>query len=217
MIRFAMLAAAALFAGTLLPPASIAAAPAEPVVGAGQAAAAPQSRARPRAAAAKAATEAARWREVVAAKRPERIATLSTAFLRDFPDSHAIDEARQLAAGAARAHAIQRDVGLSGDFFDTTKGNGTFMTNLLNAARGDAAAAFEVSQAFGSGNAGIAANLHRQTQWLHFAAELGHPRASWDLAVRYNRDGRMAEAAHFENRAIALGYKPPPRLPTRGY
>lgn len=217
MSRFAILTAAALFAGTAFSPPSIAAAPVEPAVGAGQAGAAPQSRARQRSAAARAATEAARWREVVAAKRPERIATLSTAFQRDFPDSHALDEARQLAAGAARAHAIQRDVGLSGDFFDTAKGNGAFMTNLLNAARGDAAAAFEVSQAFGSGSSGIAANLHRQTQWLHFAAELGHPRASWDLAVRYNRDGRMAEAAHFESRAIVLGYKPPPRLPTRGY
>lgn len=162
-------------------------------------------------------TEAARWQEILVARRPARIAALCEAFQRDFPGSAMREEARRIAAGAARAGSVQADVGLSGDFFDTAKGNATLSASLMGAARGSAGAAYDVAQAYAKGSQGVFASLYRQEQWLRFAAELGHARASWELAELYNGYGRVGDAAHYERRAVALGYKPPLRLPTRDY
>lgn len=158
-----------------------------------------------------------RWTEVNSARRPSRIAALAQAFLRDYPQSAHVDEARALEAGATRAAAIKRDVGLSGDYFEIPHGDAAFDASLLGAARGDAAAAYQLAIAFGEGKSGVTANLYRHEQWMRFAAELGHARASWDLAQIYNTHGRVADAAHFEKRARDLGYKPPPRLSNRDY
>ncbi len=158
-----------------------------------------------------------RWTEVNTARRPSRIAALAQAFLRDYPQSAHREEARALEAGALRAAAIKRDVGLSGDFFETTHGDATFDASLLSAARGDAEAAYRLAIAFGNGKSGVTASLYRHEQWMRFAAELGHARASWDLAQIYNTYGRVADAAHFEKRATDLGYKPAPRLSNRDY
>ncbi len=158
-----------------------------------------------------------RWTEVNTARRPSRIAALAQAFLRDYPQSAHREEARALEAGALRAAAIKRDVGLSGDFFETTHGDAAFDASLLSAARGDAEAAYRLAIAFGNGKSGVTASLYRHEQWMRFAAELGHARASWDLAQIYNTYGRVADAAHFEKRATDLGYKPAPRLSNRDY
>ena len=158
-----------------------------------------------------------RWTEVNSARRPSRIAALAQAFLRDYPQSAHREEARALEAGALRAAAIKRDVGLSGDFFETTHGDAAFDASLLSAARGDAEAAYRLAIAFGNGKSGVTASLYRHEQWMRFAAELGHARASWDLAQIYNTYGRVADAAHFEKRATDLGYKPAPRLSNRDY
>lgn len=161
--------------------------------------------------------EAERWQEIQAARRPSRIVTLCNAFLRDFPASPKGEQARALAAGAMRAQTLQYQVGLSGEYFETTRGDATLAANLMGAARGSPVAAFELAQAYGSGRHGVFASLYRHEQWMRFAAGLGHARASWDLAQIYNAYGRVADAAHFEKRAAELGYKPPPRLSNRDY
>lgn len=161
--------------------------------------------------------ETARWQEIQKMRRPTRIVALCKAFQRDFPKSAWRDEAKAIEAGAFRAMMIKRDIGLTGDFFETAKGDAAFNANLLAAARGDADAAHLVARAFADGKSGIPANKLRHRQLLHFAAELGHPGASWEMAQLYNLDGRIGEAAHFESRAISLGYKPPPRLSNRDY
>ncbi|MBI5107159.1 MAG: hypothetical protein HZA62_00285 [Rhodocyclales bacterium] len=158
-----------------------------------------------------------RWTEVNSARRPSHIAALAHAFLRDYPQSAHREQARALEAGATRAAAIKREVGLSGDYFETAHGDAAFDASLLGAARGDAEAAYRLAMAFGEGKSGVIANLYRHEQWMRFAAELGHARASWDLAQIYNTYGRVADAAHFEKRARDLGYKPPPRLSNRDY
>jgi TPR repeat protein len=161
--------------------------------------------------------EAERWQEIQVARRPNRIVALCAAFLRDFPSSTKGDAVRVLAAGAARAQTLQYQVGLSGDYFETTRGDPVMAANLMGAARGSPVAAFEIAQAYGSGRHGVFASLYRHEQWMRFAAGLGHARASWDLAQIYNAYGRVADAAHYEKRATELGYKPPPRLSNRDY
>lgn len=161
--------------------------------------------------------EAERWQKIQAARRPSRIAALCAGFLRDFPASSKIEEVRALAAGAARAQSLQYQVGLSGEYFETTRGDATLAANLMGAARGSPVAAYELAQAYGGGRHGVFPSLYRHEQWMRFAAELGHARASWDLAQIYNAYGRVADAAHFEKRATELGYKPPPRLSNRDY
>jgi TPR repeat protein len=161
--------------------------------------------------------EAVRWQEIQTARRPSRIAALCRAFLRDFPASAKAEDARSLAAGAARAQNLQYQVGLSGDYFEAIRGNATLAANLMGAARGSPGAAYEIAQAYGNGSHGTSASLYRHEQWMRFAAELGHARASWDLAQIYNAYGRVADAAHFEKRATEKGYKPPPRLSNRDY
>lgn len=161
--------------------------------------------------------ELGRWTEISSVRRPSRVVELCASFLRDYPQSAHRDEARALEAGASRAVAIKREVGLTGEFFENTRGDAAFDARLLGAARGDAEAAYRVAVAFGDGKSGVSASLYRHEQWLRFAAELGHARASWDLAQIYNAYGRVADAAHFEKRATELGYKPPPRLSNRDY
>lgn len=161
--------------------------------------------------------EVGRWHQLQTERRPSRIAELAAAFLRDHPRSPHREEAREIEAGALRATALSREVGLSGEFFETTQGNEAFDAALRGAARGDAEAAYRVAGAYIEGRSGVFASLYRHEQWLRFAGELGHARASWELAQLLNSNGRVAEAAHYEKRAISLGYKPPPRLSTRDY
>lgn len=158
-----------------------------------------------------------RWTEVNSARRPSHIVALAQAFLRDYPQSAHREQARALEAGASRVVAIKRDVGLSGDYFESSHGDASIDANLLGAARGDGEAAYQLAIAFGTGKSGVSPSLYRHEQWMRFAAELGHARASWDLAQIYNTYGRVADAAHFEKRATELGYKPPPRLSNRDY
>ena len=66
------------------------------------------------------------WQKVQAARSPGRIVELSRAFQRDFPHSAKLAEARELESGASRAAVIHRDVGLSAEFFETTRGDEGF-------------------------------------------------------------------------------------------
>lgn len=166
---------------------------------------------------ARAASEAERWKAVQTERAPSHIVRLVKSFKRDFPKSERLKEAGELESHAARVALIHRDAGLTSEFFETIRGNSAFEANLLGAARGDADAAFAVASAFRDGSSGPAANPLRYEQWLRIASELGHARASWDLAQVINRSGLVAEAAHFEKRALVLGYQPPPRLSNRDY
>ena len=212
-----LLAGSALLCGVALMVADVLAAPAEHTATNALVAASPSRARQPSMAKSGMHSEATRWQEIQSARRPTYIVALCKSFQHDFPESARREEAKALEAGAFRAMMIKRDIGLTADFFETTKGDAAFNANILAAARGDADGAYLVARAFADGKSGVPADRNRRKQLLHFAAELGHPGASWEMAQLYNIDGRIAEAAHFETRAISLGYKPPPRLSNRDY
>ena len=96
-------------------------------------------------------------------------------------------------------------------------GDAAYRDNLDKAARGDKDAAYLLAIAYRAGNSGVVANRLRMEQWLQISAGLGNGLACWELSEFYNYQGRVADAAYFEKRAIENGYKPSFRLPTRGY
>lgn len=158
------------------------------------------------------------WQQIEAISQPARIIRLSEECGRDFPDdSRYAAKIRDVAAHARRALDIQHSIGLSGDFFEDSIGDASFRSNLGKAVRGDKDAAYLIALAYRLGTSGVVASSRRMEQWLRFAAELGSGLASWELAEHYNYGGLVADAARFEKRAIELGYRPPFRLPTRGY
>lgn len=155
--------------------------------------------------------------QIQAALQPARLIKLSEECERDFPATQFADQIRGIAAGARRSLDIQRSIGLSGDFFEDSTGDAAYRDNLGKAVRGDKDAAYLIALAYRLGLSGVAASSRRMEQWLRFSAELGSGLASWELAEHYNYGGLVADAARFEKRALELGYRPPFRLPTRGY
>lgn len=149
--------------------------------------------------------------------QPARLVKQAEECERDFPASQFAEELRRIAAGARQALEIQRAAGLSGDFFEDSVGDAAYRDNLGKAVRGDKDAAYRIALAYRAGMSGVVANSRRMEQWLRFSAELGSGRASWELAEFYNYGGFIADAARFEKKALDLGYRPPFRLPTRGY
>jgi len=162
-------------------------------------------------------TEAQRWKAIQNARRPSHILSLSEGYLQRHPDGPRREEVRQLASRAAKTLVIQHEVGLSGDLFDLAADDLDLDAEVSAAARGDADAAYRVTVACRAARFGPLQTQLRQEQWLRFAADLGHAQASWELAERYNVQGRVADAARYEKRAVTLGYKAAPRLSTRGY
>lgn len=158
-----------------------------------------------------------RWQEVRAAVGPKELLKLSEQFERDFPFS-AVDQQNQaLQVCARKTLTIARTAGLSSDFFDEKVGDANYKAQLKSAVRSDKEAAYQLALAYRSGTSGVAANARRAEQWLRFAADLDHARASWELAEIYNHEGLVADAARYEKRAAELGHSIPPRLPSRGY
>lgn len=149
--------------------------------------------------------------------QPSRLIRLVEECERDFPASQFAVEIRRIATAARKALEIQRSTGISGDLFEEATGDEAYRANLGKAVRGDKDAAYSLALAYRAGISGVAANTRRMEQWLRFAAELGSGVASWELAEFYNYGGFVADAARFEKRALDLGYRPPFRLPTRGY
>lgn len=149
--------------------------------------------------------------------QPARLVKLAEACERVLPAGPFSDELRRVAIGAKSAMEIQKLAGLSTEAFEDQSGDEFFREAIGKAVRGDKEAAYVLAQLFRNGRADIAPNSRRMEQWLRFSAELGNGRASWELAEHYNYVGLIADAAHFERRAIEQGYQPAVRLPSRGY
>lgn len=156
-------------------------------------------------------------KQIQAAVQPARLIKLSEDCQRDFPATQFAEQIRGIAVSARRSLDIQRSIGLSGDFFEDSVGDAAYRDNLGKAVRGDKDAAYLLALAYRLGLSGVPASSRRMEQWLRFAAELGSGLACWELSEHYNYGGLVADAARFEKRAIELGYRPPFRLPTRGY
>lgn len=157
------------------------------------------------------------WVEIQSVLQPTRLVRLCEECETRFPASEYKEQIRTIASGARRTLEIQRAIGLAGDFFDDPGGDQTFRRNLGQAIRGDSQAAYKIADAFRHGEYGVTASPRRLQQWLRFSAELGNGLASWELAEIYNYEGMVADAVYFERKAIDMGYRPPTRLPTRGY
>ena len=158
-----------------------------------------------------------RWQAVQETLRPARLIRLCQDFERDFPGSEFSQQIRVAISGAQQALDSQRSARLSGELFVEGAGDKGYRDDLLKALRGDKDAAHRIAIAYRDGTSGVAANLRRTEQWLRFAAELGNGIASWELSEIYNQSDQVADAARFEKKALDLGYRPPPRLATRGY
>jgi hypothetical protein len=159
----------------------------------------------------------ARWQEVEAAVGPTELLKLAEQFERDYPASTVEEQNQALQVCAKKTLHIARTTGISSDFFDESVGDDAYKSNLKLAVRGNKDSAYILAKAYHEGGSGVKANGRRAAQWLKFAAELDHPKASWELAEIYNRQGLIADAAHYEKKAASLGYPVPARLPNRGY
>lgn len=158
-----------------------------------------------------------RWEVLLTTLRPARLIRLCEDFEKDFPGSEYTQQIRVTIAGAQQALESQRSARLSGDLFEESAGDKGYRDDLIKALRGDKDAAHRIAIAYRDGTSGVAASPRRAEQWLRFAAELGNGIASWELSEIYNQSGLVGEAARFEKKALDLGYRPPPRLATRGY
>ncbi len=158
-----------------------------------------------------------RWQVILVTLRPARLIRLCEDFERDFPGSEFSQQIKVNILGARQALESQRSAGLSSDLFEESAGDKGYRDDLTKALRGDKDAAHRIAIAYRDGTSGVAANPRRTQQWLRFAAELGNGIASWELSEIYNQSGEVGDAARFEKKALDLGYRPPPRLATRGY
>lgn len=158
-----------------------------------------------------------RWEVIQASLRPSRLIRLCEQFQKDFPGSEYEQQVLVTIAGARQALESQRSADLSGDLFEERTGDRDYRDDLIKALRGDKDAAHRIAFAYRDGKHGVKPNPRRTEQWLRFAAELGNGIASWELSEIYNQSGQVGDAARFEKKALDLGYRPPPRLATRGY
>ncbi|MCF8200277.1 MAG: hypothetical protein K9J42_16030 [Sulfuritalea sp.] len=158
-----------------------------------------------------------RWREIQTTALPARLIELCKEFERDFPRSRHVQQIADIVEHARVALEIQRSIGLSNEGFDDAAGDSDYRRNLIRAVNGDKDAAYRIAMAYRIGRSGLTASTRRTEQWLRFSAELGNGQASWKLAETFNNNGLVADAARFEKLALALGYRPPVRLPSRGY
>lgn len=161
--------------------------------------------------------EEARWQTIAQTLRPRHLVVLCETFLRDFPASEYQQTAQATLSGARQAVDGQRAAGLSTDALEDPAGDDDYRDDLVKALRGDKDAAQRIAVMYREGSHGLRADARRDELWLRFAAELGNGIASWELAEAYGASGMVGEAAKYERRAVDLGYRPPPRLSTRGY
>jgi len=158
-----------------------------------------------------------RWVSIQETIFPEALVRLCRKFKQDYPGSQYTPDVDKTLKGAKRALRSQRIAELTDDTLDAEYGEIYLRNDLAKALRGDKDAAYRVALIYQKGGNGIPKNARRAEQWLKFSAELGNGVASWKLAKIYLETGQEADAAKYENRAIKLGYVPPPRLSNRNY
>lgn len=156
-----------------------------------------------------------RWDALQHAVRPDAVIKLGEAFARDFPDSKYSEADQRLIDGARKVQAALRSARLSVDAIEDASGNEAYRTELVGAMHGERGAARRIALMYRDGTHGLSANLHRAQQWLQVAAELDCGDSSWQIAQFFNGIGQIGEAAKFEAKAVAFGYRVPARLPSR--
>lgn len=117
------------------------------------------------------------------------------------PDDAALRAEREGAGRAVQA-LRQREVRLPRSAFCDAEPD-VPAEDLRRAARGDADAALAIAQRYRG--RGAPTDQHRYEGWLQFAAALGQPRASYELARWYGLNGQPVYAAIHQARAVELG------------
>lgn len=158
-----------------------------------------------------------RWSEIRQSTRPARLIILCEKFLKDFQDTEYHQTIQVILAGARESLRGQREAGLTADALVDSAGNDDYKDNISKALRGDKDASYRIARMYLDGEGGLVANKRRFEQWLRFAVELGNGIAAWELAEYYNTTDQIGDTARYERLAIELGYRPPPRLATKGY
>lgn len=156
-------------------------------------------------------------RRLLEVMQPVKLVRLAEECEARFPDEVHLEEVRRIGAGARTAVDAQRQAGMSAELFEELFRDAQAYDMVSKAIRGDMDAAYGLAQMYKTGKAGIVQNPRRMEQWLLFSSELGSGRASWELADHYSYVGLVSDAARFEKRALDLGFRPPLRLPSRGY
>lgn len=156
-----------------------------------------------------------RWQELQQTVHPEMLIKRSAEFRMDFPKSRYAPANRRIHAGAQKAFRAQQEAKLTSEAIEDPAGNQVYRGELIRAMRGSKESAYRVAKMYEKGTQGLPKDRRRTEQWMRIAAELGMGKASWEVANIYNRDGRMADAAKFETRAVRDGFVIPPRVPNR--
>jgi TPR repeat protein len=145
---------------------------------------------------------------------PADISRRATDYLLRYPDGPAAGEAR---IARERADAVmqvlgQADVRLYRTAFEPRGESEQVTAAVRRAALGDGDAALQLALWHQHGDAGLHPDVNRYVGWLQFASMLGHPRASYELALHYRRENQPVMAAKYEARAEELGFKAPVAL-----
>lgn len=130
-------------------------------------------------------------------------------------NKNAVADKSLMDEGERKARAALRSARISADATVEASGNETYRTELANALRGERRGARQIAVMYRDGTNGLAANAHRAQQWLQVAADLGCGDSSWQVAQLYNAAGLVGEAAKFEAKAVAIGFRVPARLPSK--
>jgi TPR repeat protein len=152
--------------------------------------------------------------ESLASAWPADLVRVARAYLERYPQGSFAEKARAAMHQASRtAHMLQRrEVRLFRADFQVEGLPEATRDRIRQAALGDKEAALQVAQWHERGDAGLPRDTNRYVGWLQYAAALGHPAASYELALHYRREDQPALAAPYEARAEELGYQAPPTL-----
>jgi hypothetical protein len=160
------------------------------------------------------APEAGLRSELLEAVWPADIARLARSYVDRFPHGPLAAQARAALHQAVRTSQTleRRDVRLFRSDFQFSGVSDDTRERIRQAALGDKEAALQVAQWHLRGEGGLPRDTNRYVGWLQYAAALGNPVASYELALHYRREDQPALAAPYEARAEELGYEAPPTL-----
>ena len=141
---------------------------------------------------------------------PADILRLADDYLRLFPRQPWAEHAAVLRERAQYTATLLRrgDVQLFRGAFAPMPGRGAATHDLRLAALGDQAAVLRLARQTQQADG----NIWRQVGWLQYGSLLGSEEAAYALALHYRRESQPLLAAQYENRAIDMGFVPPPSL-----